>query len=208
MGCLYRIDFPSGKSYIGITAGTAQVRFAEHVYNATRGLGRGINRAIRKYGAQAATLRTVVIADDWEYLMDLERKAIKAFGTKGPLGYNMTDGGEGALGYKHGAEALAKMSATHAGCAHHTQPHSDHAKEKMRRAALGRKHSAETKQKIGAASRGNKYALGKTLTAEHRAAISAANKGMKWSEEARQRMSLVAQKREQAKRETRGSHGH
>jgi hypothetical protein len=41
-----------------------------------------------------------VIANDFEYLCDLEIKAIKTFGTRYPTGYNMTDGGEGATGPK------------------------------------------------------------------------------------------------------------
>jgi hypothetical protein len=40
----------------------------------------------------------LVIANDYEYLKHLECRAIRAFGTKVPNGYNMTDGGDGVLG--------------------------------------------------------------------------------------------------------------
>lgn len=200
MGALYRVDFPSGKSYIGITASTTEQRFAEHIYNAKRGLGRGINRALRKYGHENAKVTTLVLADAWDYLVDLERKVIALFKTKAPHGYNMTDGGEGSLGYKHTPEALKKMGTVHRGQKHHTQPHSAEAKAKMSAAATGRKLSEATKAKIGAASRGNKYALGRKLSDEHKQAISNANLGRKWSDEARVRMSIAAKAREAKKR--------
>lgn len=160
MAELYQISFPNGKSYIGVTSATATARFAEHVYNSTRtDRGRAIERAIRKYGAKAAIVKTLVIGA-WEYLLGLEMAAILAFGTFGRGGYNMTAGGEGATGYKHTPESLIKMGAVHKGKAHHTQPHTPDAKAKMRAAALGRFMSPETRTKIGMASRGNKYCLG------------------------------------------------
>jgi group I intron endonuclease len=160
MGCLYRISFPSGKSYIGITMHTALGRFAEHCYEATRDNDRALKRALRKYGKDSATLETLAISNDWGYLTDIERRAIKVFGTFGHGGYNMTVGGDGSLGYKHTPESLAKMGVTHKGKAHHNMPHSEEAKAKMSAARMGIKLSEETKRKIGEASKGNKHCLG------------------------------------------------
>lgn len=50
MGCLYKLTFPDGKAYIGITTGTATERFSEHVYWARKGRTYCVNAAIRKYG--------------------------------------------------------------------------------------------------------------------------------------------------------------
>lgn len=200
MGCLYQLTFPGGKSYIGITVGTAEQRFAEHLYNSTTNRAdRAVNRAILKYGIQAVRLQTLVIAG-WDYLVELERKAITAYGTLGPGGYNMTAGGEGTVGYKHTAESLRKMGDVHRGKAHHTQPHSAEAKAKMSASAIGRKHTAEAKEKIGIASIGNKHCLGRKLSEEHKLKIKQANTGRKWTEESRARMSFAATKRETDRR--------
>jgi group I intron endonuclease len=200
MACLYQIEFPSGKSYIGISAGTAEARFAEHRYNSDTGRAdRTVNRALRKYGADGVTLRTLVIAE-WDYLLDLEKKAIAAYGTFGAGGYNMTAGGEGALGYRHTAEALKKMGDTHRGKARHTTPHTAESRAKMSVAAMGRKRSPESIAKSAAALVGNKYCAGKTLSPERRQRISEANKGRKWTDEQRARMSVAATKREADRR--------
>lgn len=52
MGCLYKIDFVSGKSYIGITRRTADARFAEHVSKAPKAAN-SLGRAIVKYGTHS-----------------------------------------------------------------------------------------------------------------------------------------------------------
>jgi hypothetical protein len=101
MGCLYQLTSPSGKSYIGISSKTAADRFAKHVEHALGKRQNGvIYSALRKYGPAAFDVKTLVIANDFQYLCDLEVKAIAAFGTRYPSGYNMTDGGEGSTGPK------------------------------------------------------------------------------------------------------------
>lgn len=168
MGCLYRISFPNGKSYIGITMKAAEKRFAEHCYEATKNNDRALKRAIRKYGSSAAILDTLVIADDWCYLATLERAAIKVFDTFGHNGYNMTAGGDGAIGYRHTPESLKKMGDTHRGKAHHTMPHSEEAKRKMSIAAQGRTISDEAKRKLSEVHKGNKYNVGRKQSDETR----------------------------------------
>jgi hypothetical protein len=92
---------PSGKSYIGITVKTVEKRFAKHVEHALGKRDNGVlYSAVRKYKPENFLVKTLVIANDWDYLCDLERKAIVAFKTRHPLGYNMTDGGEGVVGPK------------------------------------------------------------------------------------------------------------
>lgn len=106
MGCLYQIESPSGKKYIGITTKTLPQRMREHEKCARLGLGWGkrkgrppsmvVHRAMRKYGYDKFVAKELVRANDWSYLCDLERKAIVAFETATPLGYNAAEGGEGA----------------------------------------------------------------------------------------------------------------
>lgn len=54
--------------------------------------------AIRKYGAENFYVKTLLIADDWNYLCEIERRAIVSFKTFSPDGYNLTPGGEGVVG--------------------------------------------------------------------------------------------------------------
>jgi hypothetical protein len=99
MGCLYQLTSPSGKSYIGISSKTAAIRFLKHTEHALGKRQNGVlYSALRKYDPNSFKVETLVIANDWKYLCDLEIKVIAAFGTKYPNGYNMTDGGEGVVG--------------------------------------------------------------------------------------------------------------
>lgn len=105
MGCLYQIQSPSGKSYIGITEQDVERRWQHHQsHTACRALA----NAIAKYGADNFTVRVLVTAD-WSYLVDLEKKAIEAFNTKVPNGYNLTNGGDGTQGYQHTPDAIRKI---------------------------------------------------------------------------------------------------
>jgi hypothetical protein len=116
MGVLYKLTSPSGKAYIGITNQTTAKRWWKHKNNAAH--GRSIRSgsecialydAIRKYGNENFKVETLVIAE-FDYLKDLEQKAIIAFKTKAPHGYNLTDGGDGAIGASPTEEARQKMS--------------------------------------------------------------------------------------------------
>lgn len=99
MGTLYKITSPSGKAYIGITSKTTEQRWAKHKEHAIGKRTAGaLYAALRKYGCDNFTVETLVIADNWEYLCDLEKRVICAYNTKYPFGYNITDGGEGVIG--------------------------------------------------------------------------------------------------------------
>lgn len=98
MGALYRLAFPNGKSYVGITSGTAAARWQKHVRDARAGKPWLVQKAIRKYGTESVRVETLAIADDWAYLQLVERNAIRVLGTFGSGGYNMTAGGDGAMG--------------------------------------------------------------------------------------------------------------
>jgi hypothetical protein len=101
MGCLYQLTSPSGKRYIGISSKTAADRFLKHTEHALGKRQNGVlYSALRKYKPENFDIKTLVIANDWQYLCDLEVKVIEAFGTKHPFGYNMTNGGEGVVGPK------------------------------------------------------------------------------------------------------------
>lgn len=94
MAVVYQITSPSGKSYIGVAKYSAAIRFKKHCYDAKNGRKTALAAAIRKHGAEAMIVRTLVESTS-EYCFDLESRVIKAYGTLHPHGYNLTTGGEG-----------------------------------------------------------------------------------------------------------------
>jgi len=95
---LYKLDFPNGKSYIGITSKTAQQRFKEHCCQSKN--KNPCQSAIKKYGKENVKLTVLSTVDNWELLCLAEIEAIEKFNTFKPNGYNITKGGEGAYGFK------------------------------------------------------------------------------------------------------------
>ena len=65
---------------------------------------------------------------------------------------NMTNGGEGASGYKHTEETKKKLSISHKG-----KKMSDKSKKKMSESHKGKKLSAETKKKLSNAQKGKDF---------------------------------------------------
>lgn len=104
-------------------------------------------------------LETLVIAGGWDYLCELEKKAIAAFETRWPNGYNITKGGDGVADW------------------------SPEMREAIGAKARGRKMSEETRKKMSASH------LGKSLSKEHRAGIAQGQLGNKRSEESRRNIS-------------------
>ena len=153
MGALYRLDFPNGKSYVGITAKTAAQRFSAHLGTAKKpGSTTALSRAIRKYGAEAVKVVTLAISNSWEYLQLIEKNAIRVFGTFGKGGYNMTLGGDGAVGVVPGEATRLKMSLGKKGV-----PLSPTAAAKLAATRFGRPVSPETRAKIGRANTGRRH---------------------------------------------------
>lgn len=112
MGTLYKLTSPSGKSYIGISSKTTEARWKKHVEHALGKRASGVlYAALRKYGSDSFKVETLIIADDWAYLCDLEKKVIRLYNTKAPFGYNVSDGGEGVLGPRSGEVKVRISSA-------------------------------------------------------------------------------------------------
>jgi hypothetical protein len=181
MGCLYKIDFENGKSYIGITSQTSVSRLYIHKRNARNKRIAALYHAIRKYPDQY-TIKEIAWSDNWDVLCEIERQAIITFKTKVPHGYNMTDGGDGSVGHSPSKETRKKMSAApRKPCSEETKrkiglsntgkTKSPEARRKMRLRKLGRKLKPEQIEKIRQAS------LGSKRTEEQRRHISESRKG-------------------------------
>lgn len=144
----------NAKQYVGITKNLKR-RWADH-----RGMNKSsplLHNAIEKYGIDNFVFTHIADAFDWECAKDIERMLIAEKNTKAPFGYNMTDGGEGTLGFP----------APNKG-----KPMSEEAKQKSRAARLGKKTSEQTRKKQSAALKGLKK------SEEHKAAIGASQKGV------------------------------
>lgn len=217
MGCLYQIEFPNGKSYIGITMKTAEQRFKGHTRLRDK---TALAHALKKHGACNVKVKTLIIADRWDYLCDLEKKAIASYKTKIPHGYNLTDGGEGTLGVEWSEESRAKLSKARIGsiatpecrakmsASRKGKPVSDACRlaslaavvgkkkspshlAKMVAAATGKRPSDETKKKMSAAKLGNKNLLGHKHSEETKAKIGISSKGKIASAETRAKLSVA-----------------
>jgi len=205
------INTVTEKRYIGITTKSVAARWRDHVAQARHGLETAFARAIRKYGKEAFVVTILGQADSWEALCAMERVAIAQYQTFGPLGYNMTSGGEGQLAEANGlygkgmsAEHKAKLLEVNSG--HHRGkgvPVSAARRQKLAEASdawRGQHHTEEAREKIAAARRG------KPRDEATKAQVSAGLKdyyathanpmqGRKHSAEARAKMAAKAQGR-------------
>lgn len=169
MGCVYvarnRIN---NKRYVGKTLSTLSLRIQRHFATARRGRGgMAFAKALVKYGEAAFEWTAVFESDDNLQLCDVEKQMVAALQTKGPLGYNLTDGGDGSSGFN--------------------MPEST--RDKIRVAATGRKRSLESRARQSAATKG------RTLLAETKARMSAAKRGSKHSDATKAKLSEIAKRR-------------
>lgn len=111
MGIVYKLTFPSGKSYIGVTTETLERRVKRHISYARAGKRYAISSAIRKYGEKSFSSEEIARSDDKSILLTMEVQEIIRHNTQIPYGYNMTGGGEGSNNYSPSVEtrvAIAK----------------------------------------------------------------------------------------------------
>ena len=136
--------------YIGVTK-NPQHRMISHACftTPTKSI---IKNAIKKHGRDKFTLQ-VLLKSTQDYCYEMERKAIEAYNTLKPNGYNICTGGRGAIGIfgdkngmfgrRHSPETLEKMRQVRIG-----QKATAETKEKMRVSRLGKKRTAEECKKI------------------------------------------------------------
>ena len=112
-GYIYKISFPNGKDYIGLTNRTIEQRWYEHNKCAKSGDTRCLYNALRKYN-MVDTFQMIVIdtAETNEELCEKEIAHIEINNShyKRGYGYNMTDGGDTTVGYEYTEKDREKMS--------------------------------------------------------------------------------------------------
>src|SRR5208283_4760583 len=128
IGTIYKVvNRLNGKIYIGQTMGSLAQRIRRHTKDAKRPCKQSLfARALRKYGIHNFEIRGIDLACSTDWLNKKERQWIAFYNSQMPNGYNMTAGGEGALGL----------------------PMSETAKDKLRQCNLGKIMLEGTKQKI------------------------------------------------------------
>jgi len=151
MGCVYKLTFPNGKVYIGLTIKTFEHRWKKHLNSAKNiNVRYPVHHAINKYGAENVFVDILHYSDVCETLKALEIEAIAQAKELGLILYNRTNGGDGALGYVT-SEATKLLQ-------------SEKARGNKRAVGntvwVGRKHTEETKKKISDFHKGKQHKLG------------------------------------------------
>ena len=101
-----------GKIYIGKTTRKLRKRIMEHLQNCRISY---FDRAIRKYGIEAFDISIIDECTTLDELNEREKFWIKELNCKVPNGYNLTDGGEGIVGYIVPPELCKKRSENRKG---------------------------------------------------------------------------------------------
>lgn len=127
--------------YIGVTK-NPKSRMNSHACSVTPTKSI-LKNAMKKYGRDKFTLQ-VLFTSTQEYCYEMERKAIEAYNTLKPNGYNICTGGRGAIGIYGEKNGMFGRK------------HSPETLEKIRQTKLGRKATAETKEKMRIAHLGKK----------------------------------------------------
>lgn len=192
MGYVYKItNTINGKQYIGKTMGTIENRWNNHIKGAKGNYNSKLSNAIRKYGENAFKVSILEESENELYLFEKERYWINQANSFGENGYNLTEGGEGALGYRHYEEVKIKLrdlaSKTHKG-RQFTEEHRKNLSKAMKgnKNMLGKRHSEESKLKMSEATKGKQKS---SPTIETRQKLSKANTGKKRSEETKLKLS-------------------
>lgn len=178
---LYRHTSPSGKVYIGITSRAIKKRWGNG-YSSYKSC-KAFYKAIIKYGWE--NIRHEVLFTDLEEnrAKKLEIELIRHYKSLG-RSYNISDGGDGLLGYCPSKETRLKLSEA-------SKKHTPHrwSKEEKERMSLYRRttyiesyHTEEFKRKISKAVEYKKVKVSQyTINDEFLASFNSANEAQKYT---------------------------
>ena len=175
MGFIYKLTFPSEKSYIGQTICDIHKRLEKHQYASSGCVA--VRNAIQKYGWEKVEKEWYEVPD--EDLNFYEEMLVALLGTLSPGGYNLKEGGGNG---KPSEESRQKMSEAKTGEKHpmYGKEHTEETKKKMSDAHTGKEHIEESKQKTSEALSGEKHPMyGKEHTEESKQKMSEAKTGEK-----------------------------
>lgn len=132
----------NGKHYVGITSQGVEERFKQHLWDAHRGSKTIFHNAIRKYGIENFKLETLESNISNDIAGEREQYYIKAYDSYylSRKGYNMTEGGNGTVGYIFTDEDKAKISEANKG-----RKFSEERNQRIREIMTGREYKPEWK---------------------------------------------------------------
>jgi group I intron endonuclease len=169
----------NAKQYVGITKNLSK-RWAAHRSATTSSY---LHKSIKKYGVEKFVFTHYADAFSKDAACDIERMLIVEHNTKSPVGYNMTDGGDGIV--KLVPESRARIGEANKNRSIESRQSmskkltgtklSEETKAKQRAKKIGSKRSEETKAKMSQSLIGNTRMLGKKHSAETIAKIKASN---------------------------------
>lgn len=153
MGCIYKLTFPNGAKYVGMTISTAEKRFQGHKRSAlVLKSDCLVHKAWRKHGEPC--VEELFHSQDRNELAEAEKRFIKELKTMTPNGYNLTPGGDFSPSLL--PEVAAKIAAGRRGW-RHTQEVKDLISSKKMGQPSPRKgatHTEESKAKMSASHKG------------------------------------------------------
>lgn len=155
----------TGHKYVGITARSVKRRWYEHVWNANHGEDTRFYRALRKYGAEAFEISTIVQSKTFEGIKEAEVAVIRQQRPE----YNSTAGGDGLLGLVRTEQHRERLRQANLG-----RVVSAEARQNLSKALLGKPKSAEHAANISAGKKGKKTKPRAPTTDEARANMRAA----------------------------------
>lgn len=152
----------NGKTYVGVTSTSLEHRRRGHARNHRYEKSKTVifHKAIKKYGIDAFHFSVLCECSSFTDALAKERQAIAELKPD----YNMTAGGEGALGFKHSPETIERLRVIsrrpHLGRRGVKRPQEVNEKNRAAKLAnptrywLGKPRSEETKEKIKLALQG------------------------------------------------------
>jgi group I intron endonuclease len=155
---IYLIRLNGVPKYIGYTSHSLEKRWSQHISAAKTGYSQVLYNAIRKYGENSFSIESIYTHEDTKHLRDvMEPKFIEEYRThvKYGSGYNLTEGGEGCIGWIPTEETKKRISE----------------------ATKGKKRSKETCERISKSKKGcQSWMKGKKHTQEARMKMSLSKK--------------------------------
>ena len=143
-----------------------------------------IAKAMNKYGIESFVIEIIDYSDSREILNEKETYWIKFYNCKSPIGYNLTNGGDGIDGYSFSDSSKIKMKESHKGKVSpmRGKKYSEEVRLKMSKGQRGKKKSSVTRQRMSETKKGH------PTSEETKTKISLGNKGKKISEETKKKI--------------------
>lgn len=164
MNVVYIKHFENGNKYVGIT-NNFKHRMYQHENPEPRCRDYPLYRAMKKYNHYT---EIVFESEEYKDVLEMEKIIISNFKDLNIELYNMTNGGEGILGYAHTEETKKKLREINLGKNNpmYGKPTSEETKIKLSKALsgknnpmYGKKRSNETKIKISDALKGENHPM-------------------------------------------------